>query len=163
LDERAVAHDVDDLAALPRADRILGLDIGPRARRLLLEAEGDFLLVLIHGDDEDFQLLIDVDDLVRIGDSTPAHVGDMQQAVDDAQVNEGPELGDVLDNALANLPRLDFGEEFLFHLLALVLDQLATANDDIAAGLVDLEDFALNGLADVVADVRRPADINLAC
>ena len=50
----------------------------------------------------------------------------------------------------------------LLHLVALVLDQLAAADDDVAAGLVDLEDLALDGLADVVADVRRPADVHLA-
>ena len=50
----------------------------------------------------------------------------------------------------------------LLHLVALVLDQLAAADDDVAAGLVDLEDLALDGLADVVADVGRPADVDLA-
>ena len=53
-------------------------------------------------------------------------------------------------------------EQLLLHLVALVLDQLAAADDDVAAGLVDLEDLALDGLADVVADVRRPADVHLA-
>ena len=85
-----------------------------------------------------------------------------KQAVDAAQVDEGAELGDVLDDALADLARLDLGEQLLLHLLALVLDQLAAADDDVAAGLVDLEDLALDGLADVVADVGRPADVDLA-
>src|SRR5262249_51723963 len=35
-------------------------------------------------------------------------------------------------------------------------------DDDGAAGLVDLEDLALDGLADVVGDVRQPADVHLA-
>ena len=39
---------------------------------------------------------------------------------------------------------------------------LRPADDDVAAGLVDLEDLALDGLADVVGDVRRPADVHLA-
>ena len=45
---------------------------------------------------------------------------------------------------------------------ALIFDELAAADDDIAAGLVDLEDLALDGLADVVGDVGRTADIDLA-
>src|SRR5262249_59146199 len=95
-------------------------------------------------------------------DAVPGHVGDVQQAVDAAQVHEGPELGDVLDDALADLARLDLAEQLLLHLDALVLDQLAAADDDVAAGLVDLEDLALDGLADVVGDVGRPADVHLA-
>src|SRR5581483_673938 len=58
--------------------------------------------------------------------------------------------------------RLDLGEQLLLHLLALVFEQLAAGDDDVAAGLVDLEDLALDGLADVGADVGRPADIQLA-
>src|SRR5205823_12591997 len=48
------------------------------------------------------------------------------------------------------------------HVLALILQQLAARHDDIASGLVDLEDLALDGAADVVADVRRAADVDLA-
>ena len=39
----------------------------------------------------------------RMVDAAPAHVGDVQQAVDAAQVDERAELGDVLDHALAEL------------------------------------------------------------
>src|SRR5690606_2916732 len=42
------------------------------------------------------------------------------------------------------------------------LDELAAGDDDVAPALVDLEDHALDVLADVVADVRRPADVHLA-
>ena len=50
LDEGAVAHDVDDFAGVPAADRVLVGDVGPRAGRLLLEAQGDLLLVLVHAE-----------------------------------------------------------------------------------------------------------------
>ncbi len=47
LHEGAVAHDVDDLALVTAADRVLVLDVLPRAGRLLLQAQGDLLLVLV--------------------------------------------------------------------------------------------------------------------
>src|SRR5207237_649729 len=99
---------------------------------------------------------------VGIGDAAPTHVGDMQEAVDAAQIDEGAELGDVLDDALAHLMRLDLAQELFLHLGALILNQLAAADHDVAAGLVDLEDFAVDGATDVVGDVRRPADVHLA-
>src|SRR5207302_165035 len=86
---------------------------------------------------------------------------DVQEAVDAAQVYEGAELGDVLDDAAADLPDFDLAQQLLLHLLALILEELAAADDDVAAGLVDLEDLALDGLADVLGDIGRTADIDL--
>src|SRR4029077_10908543 len=92
----------------------------------------------------------------------PAHVGDMQQAVDATQVDKCTEVGDVLDRAAAYVAYFDFREERLLHLLTLLFDQLAAADDDIAASLVDFEDLALNRLANVVGNVARPANVHLA-
>src|SRR5439155_26047393 len=152
----------DHLAGVAAADGVLALHVLPRTGRFVLEAQGDLLLVLVHGQDVDLELLVDVDHLVGVGDAAPAHVGDVQEAVDAAQVDEGAELGDVLDDALADLARLDLGQQLLLHLLALVFQELAAGDDDVAAGLVDLEDLALDGAVDVVADVRRAADVHLA-
>src|SRR5262249_20665935 len=98
LDEGAIAHDVDDFARVPAADGVLGLDVRPRAGRLLFQAECDLLPVLVHGDDVDFQLLVDLDDLAGVGDTAPTHVSDVEQAIDTAQIDESTELGDVLDH-----------------------------------------------------------------
>ena len=103
LDEGAVAHDVDDLARDAGADRVLRLDVLPRAGRLLLEAERDLLAVLVDVQDHDLDLVVDLDHVAGMVDPAPAHVGDVQQAVDAAQVDERAEVGDVLDRALANL------------------------------------------------------------
>src|SRR5205085_6966982 len=71
-------------------------------------------------------------------------------------------VGDVLDDPLADLAGLDLAQELGLHLRPQVLDELAAADDDVAPRLVDLEDLALDLAADVVADVRRPADVHLA-
>ena len=44
-------------------------------------------------------------------DAAPAHVGDVQQAVDAAQVDERAEVGDVLDDALAELADFELLEQ----------------------------------------------------
>ena len=49
-----------------------------------------------------------------------------------------------------------------FFSLRLGFDQAATADDDVAAGVVDLQDHALDRLADVLANVVRTANVDLA-
>ncbi len=95
-------------------------------------------------------------------DAAPAHVGDVQQAVDAAQVDERAELGDVLDDALAALADFELGQQLGLLLGPLGLDQRPAADDDVPPRLVDLQHEALDGPADVVADVGRAADVDLA-
>ncbi len=86
----------------------------------------------------------------------------MEQAVDAAEVDERAEVGDVLHDALADLTLLEFAEQLALHFRTLIFDQLAARHDDVPALLVDLQDHAADFLADVVADIVRTADINLA-
>src|SRR5690606_33276925 len=48
-------------------------------------------------------------------------------------------------------------------LIALHFDELAAADDDVAAFFVDLENARADGLAKILADIARSADINLGC
>ncbi len=73
--------------------------------------------------------------------AAPCHVGDMQQTVDAAEVNERTVIGDVLDDAFDNLAFFEVLNDFRT-LLGTGLFQNGTArNDDVAATLVHLEDF----------------------
>ena len=50
----------------------------------------------------------------------------------------------------------------LLQLVALLLDQLAAADDDVAAFFVDLENDRVDVAADPVGNFARPADVHLA-
>jgi hypothetical protein len=93
--------------------------------------------------------------------AAPGHVGDVQQAVDAAQVHEHAEVGDVLDDALAHLAVLDVLEQLLLLALALLLEQLAARDDHVHALGVDLDDARADGLADEVGDVVRATQVDL--
>ena len=114
LHEGAVGHDVHDLAGDPGADRVFLLDVFPRAGRLLLEPERDLFAVLVDVQHHHLDLIVDLEHIAGMVDAAPAHVGDVQQAVDAAQVDERAEIGDVLDGPLANLADVDFLEQLLF-------------------------------------------------
>src|SRR5262249_37800634 len=116
----------------------------------------------VDGEDLDLDLLVHLDDLAGMPDTVPAHVGDVQQAVDAAEIDERPEVGDVLDEALANLADLDLRHELVLGLGPRVLQQLAARDDDVAALVVDLDDNGLDDTADVLVDIRGPSDVDLA-
>ena len=115
LDEGAVVRDGYDLTLHPCTDRVLLGDVLPRIGVQLLEAEGDALALPIDVENLDLERLADLDHLAGVLDAAPRHVGDMQQAVDTAEIDECTEVGDVLDDALPHLILL----ELLHQLFAL--------------------------------------------
>src|SRR5207245_631842 len=103
FDERAVVGDVGDAAGEARVQRILRLDALPRIVEQLLHAERDAVGLVVDLDDLDLHGLADGQDLGRVIDPPPGDVGDMQQAVDAAEVDERTVIGDVLDHAVDHL------------------------------------------------------------
>ena len=65
--------------------------------------------------------------LGRVPDAAPRHVGDVQQAVDAAEVDEGAVVGDVLDGALEDDALLEHLERLL---LERVRSRSSTARRD---------------------------------
>ena len=130
-------------------------DVVPRIGQLLLEAEADAFLLAVDVEHDDVDVLADLEDFGGMADAAPAHVGDVEQAVDAVEVNEGAEVGDILDGALADVARGHFGEQLLAALGAFLLDQFAAGQDDVLALLVDLDDLEIVGVADVLGEVLR--------
>ena len=161
LDERAVVRDRDDLARDARADRILLGDVLPRIALELLEAERDALALPIDVEHLDLELRADRDELGRMRDAAPRHVGDVEQAVDAAEIDECTEVGDVLDDALPHLILLELLHQLLALAGTLVLEDHATRDDDVAAALVELDDLELELLAEQLVDVRHATERDL--
>ncbi len=162
LDECTVAHHVDNFALDDRTHWVLLDNVFPWVLLLLLQTQSDLLLFAIDLQNLDLDLLIDSNHLRWMANAFPAHIGDVQQTIDTAQVDERTEVGDVLDDTFAELANFQFRQQMFAIFFALLFDQRTTADDDIATGFVDLEHFALNDAADKVGDVVRPADIHLA-
>ena len=108
LDERAVVGDVGDLAEHARVRRVAARDVLPRIRAELLQPQADARALAVELEDAHVDLVADLDDFGRMLDALPRHVGDVQQAIDAAEVDERAVVGEVLDRALAR-PRLPAG------------------------------------------------------
>src|SRR2546430_11417943 len=96
-----------------------------------------------------------------MGDAAPGHVGDVQQPVDAAEVDERTEVGDVLDDAFAGLIDLELLHQLFALAGPLVLENDTTRDDDVAATLVELDDLELELLAEQLVDVRNAAKRDL--
>ena len=147
LDERAVVGDVGDLAEQARALRVAARDAVPRVVAELLDAERDAVLLGVELQDLGVELLADLHHFARVADTAPGHVGDVQQAVDAAEVDERAVLGDVLDHAVddrAFVQRLQQLGALFAHR---GLDHGAARQHDVVALAVELDDLELHRLA----------------
>src|SRR3989440_225237 len=162
LDERAVVRDRDDLALHARAHRVLRGHVLPGVRLQLLQAEADTLALPVDVEDLDLDLLPDVHHLGRVRHAAIAHVRDVEQSVHAAQIDEGAEVGDVLDDALPHLTDLQLFHEDVALGLTLGFEQHATAHHDVAASLVQLDDLELEALTQELVDVGHAQQGDLA-
>ncbi len=161
LHEGAVVGDRDHLALHPRADRILLGHVLPRVRLQLLHAERDPLALPVDVENLDLDFLADRHQLAGVRHPAVRHVGDVQQSVDAAEVDERAEIGDVLDDPVAHLADFELLHQVLALVGALVLEDHPARDDDVAAPLVELDDLELVGLAQQLVDVGHPAQRDL--
>jgi len=162
LDEGAVVGDDDHFTF----DVVTFLEVGvegiPGVRSELLEAEGDAALGLVEVEDDDVDLLVEADDLFGVVDAAPAEVGDVDEAIHAAEVDEDTVAGDVLHHAFEDLTLLEVADDLGLLSLDLVLDEGFVANDDVLVFVVDFDYFELHLLADVDVVVADGFDIDLA-
>ena len=72
------------------------LGIKPRIRRQLLEAQRYALLVLVELQNLDLNLVADIHQIARMRQASPRHVGNVQQTINAAQIDECAVVGEVL-------------------------------------------------------------------
>jgi hypothetical protein len=133
----------------------------PRIGELLLQAEAHAFLFAVDVQHHHVDVLADLENFRRMTDAAPAHVGDVQQAVDAVEVDERAEVGDVLDRALADVARGHFGQELRALVVALLLDQFAAGKNDVLALLVDLDDLEFVSVADGIGPDSSADDVDL--
>ena len=146
LDERAVVGDVGDLAEEARARRVAARQADPRILAQLLHAERDAVLLLVELEDLRGDFVADREHFRRMLDAAPGEIGDVQQAVDAAQVDERAVIGDVLDDALDDRAFVQRRQELLALLAQARFEHGAARDDDVVALAVELDDLELERL-----------------
>ncbi len=95
-------------------------------------------------------------------DASPGHIGDMQQAVNATEINEGTIFGDVLDHAVDDLAFLEFGDKFGTLFGKGIFKHGAAGDDDIAAALVHFQNAERLRRLHQRSDIADRPDIDLA-
>src|SRR5579862_1548208 len=160
LDEGAVVGDVGNLAEHARTRRVTPRDVLPRIGTKLLQTEAHTRALAVKLQDPDLDLIAHLHDFGRVLDALPCHVGDVQQPVDPAEVDERAVVGEILDGPAhhgAFLQVLEergaLGREFL-------LDDGAARYHNVIALLVELDDFELERLALEVRGIAHRAHVD---
>src|SRR5690606_15267849 len=160
LDERAVIGDVGDLAEHAGVGRVAARDVVPRILAQLLEAEADAVALAVVLEHADVELLAHFNDFGRMAHALPGHVGDMQQAVDAAEVDERAVVGEVLDHALQHGALDQLLHQLLALFRVLALDHRTAGDDHVVALAVELDQLELEFLAFQVHRVAHGAHVH---
>ena len=143
------------------ADRILAFDALPRIVEQLLHAERDAVRLVVDLDDLDLHLLADIEHFGRVIDAPPGDIGDVQQSVDAAEVDERAVVGDVLDDAVDDLTFFEILHQFLTLFRTCLFENRAARDHDVAAAAIHLQDLELLRHIHQRRDIADWTDIDL--
>src|SRR4029077_16076540 len=88
-------------------------------------------------------------------------IGDVQEAVDAAEINERTVIGDVLDHAVDDLTFFEVLPQFLALLGAGLFENRAARHHDVAAAAIHLENLERLRIVHQRCNVADRADIDL--
>ena len=112
-------------------------------------------------EDDHVDLVVDLEQLRRVRDAAPRHVGDVQQAIDPAEIDERAVIGDVLDDAGEDFALGERVERVLLLLRVLLFEEHFAREHDVAALLVDLDDAHAQLLAAQGVEIANGANVDL--
>src|SRR5215469_14697440 len=98
--------DLSDGSSDQLADLIALLHGGPWIDLGTLDGESDLLLLFVHRQNLDLDLLTDLENFARVVDSAPGELTDVDQSIGSTQIHEGAKVGEVADHTFANLTHL---------------------------------------------------------
>ena len=95
-------------------------------------------------------------------DPPPCDIGNMQKAVDTAEIDESAVIGDVFDHTFENLALLKISQQFVALLGAGFFQNRAAGNDDVSAAAIHFQDLERLRGSHQRSDIADGAHIDLA-
>lgn len=161
FDERAVIGNVGNFAFVNVADFESFFNVLPRIALELFHAEADALVVFVEFDNLNLNRLSDRQNFGRVVDALPGNVGNVQQTVNAAEINERAVVGDVFDHAVKNRAFFDRIDQFGSRFCSGFFQNNAAGNNDVASDLVHFQNLEGLGNAHQRGDVADRTDVDL--
>ena len=123
FDKRPIFHDGNNFALDLFANGIFFFNVIPMVFLKLLQTKAYATLLFVIIQHFDGYLLVQRHDIRRMRDPSPREIGNMQQPIDSAQINEDSKVSDILDHAFNNLSFLQLRKDFLADFFQAFLDE----------------------------------------
>ena len=162
-DERTERNQLGDLTRNDLANSVGASKDAPRIFHGGLQGQGDALAIKINVKDLDGDFVANSDNLGRMINVLPGQLGNVNQSVHTAQIDECAEVDDGGHNALADLALLKLVQELRANLRLGLLKPCTTGQHNIVAVLVQLDDLCFDFLADVRIQVTNATHLNKRC
>ena len=143
-----VIFNADNFTSNLGADRVVFGGVGPGIFFELFDAQGNPLPFGVVFDNLNINGLADIDALTRMVDPAPGDIGNMEESVKAAKIDESTIIGDVFNDTFNGSPFLEFFQELLFHALANLFQNYPAGDNDIVAFLIMFKNPELITLAD---------------
>ena len=127
----------------------------PRMGSELLNTEGNALLLFVEVEDNDVELLVVLYHFAGIADATPREIGDVDETVYAAEVDEYTIVGDILNRTFEHLTLFELADDFLLLSFEFSFDECLVADHNVLVFLVDFYNLEFHGLTHehvIVAD-----------
>ena len=125
--------------------------VHPRICLRELKAERDLRVMDIFY--EYFQLIAYMEELLRIVNSSPGHLRDVEQSVNTAQINKSTEICHILHSSFYCVANLQLSKELFLLLSALSNKKLSSVTDHTISSRVKFADHELDLFSFIFAEI----------
>ena len=161
FDESAVISYAGYLAIQARAGRKPLFDGLPGIRQELFVAERNTFTLAIESQDFDLHRVADPEELSRILQTPPGHIGYVQQPIDAPEIDEGSVFGKILDLSFDDNIFFDLAEGVSLAIGVSVFEHCLAREHDIRAFSIQLDNFCFNFSSSQRVEIAYRPDVHL--
>ena len=161
FDKGTVICQADNAASNFSTSRVIFRNGFPGILSLLLQSQGNFLLIRVVLQNQYFNFVPDAEHLRGVNDTSPSHIRDVQQSVYSTQVHEDTVVGNVFDNTKNICTFMQNFESLLTLFFSINFQQCSSGKDNVSTLLVELENFEVEGFPKKLVQVANWTKIHL--
>ena len=154
-------HQLHNLGIHHITNIVVGHELVPGVHLSGLIAQRDLVLLGVEGDNVDINLVTNLDDISGSLDPVPAQLGNVNHAINTANIHESAVRSQRLDNAMILLAVLNLSPDLLLSGLTGLRSNSADGADNTATSAVNLGNLHLYGLTNHASHIAALGNARL--